>query len=87
MGLNIGSVDRVVRIAIGIALLLMSVLVEEALGWFGLVGFIPLLTGMFGNCPLYTALRIDTRTGRARTGIDSLHVCAPSNQECSHESR
>jgi hypothetical protein len=28
--------------------------------WFGLIGLVPLLTGIVGNCPLYSLLGIDT---------------------------
>jgi len=53
---NIGTRDRVLRIGIGIALLSTLFWVESSIRWFGLIGFVPVGTALFGNCPLYTAL-------------------------------
>lgn len=65
---NVGTADRTVRIAIGIALLLAAVLIESPNRWFGLVGLIPLLTGIFGNCPLYALFGINTCPVRKAKG-------------------
>lgn len=50
--------DRLLRIVLGIALLLMVVVGPHTL--WGLVGIVPLFTGLAGSCPLYTLLGIDT---------------------------
>ena len=50
---NVGGIDRVARIALGIALLLAVALVEGPLRWWGLIGIMPLLTGVFRFCPAY----------------------------------
>lgn len=58
MGKNVGSVDRVARIVVGLILLaLVFVGPQTPWGWIGLV---PLLTGLIGWCPLYTALGFNT---------------------------
>jgi predicted PurR-regulated permease PerM len=59
---NVGSVDRIVRIALGVALILVGFLaLSGTLGIIvGVVGFIPLLTGLVGWCPLYLAFHIHT---------------------------
>lgn len=57
---NVGTLDRVVRIAIGIALLSAVALIEGGLRWIGLVGLVPLVSGLSGNCPLYTLTGINT---------------------------
>ncbi|MBI4590385.1 MAG: DUF2892 domain-containing protein [Candidatus Rokubacteria bacterium] len=44
MTLNVGGADRVVRIIIGIVLLGLVVVGPQT--WWGLVGIIPLLTGL-----------------------------------------
>jgi hypothetical protein len=52
---NVGAADRTMRIVVGIALLGLLVL-GEGLGllrWLGLIGAVPLLTGLFGYCPVY----------------------------------
>lgn len=63
---NMGSLDRLVRIVVGIALLaIVFVGPETRWGWLGLV---PLLTGLVGRCPLYRVLGIDTRRGSPGSG-------------------
>lgn len=60
MKANVGGVDRVLRIAAGIALLLAVVLVEGPMRWWGLVGIVPLLTGTFRFCPAYLPFGLST---------------------------
>lgn len=49
---NESNLDRGLRVALGVALLAM-VFVGPATLW-GLVGIVPLATGLIGSCPLYT---------------------------------
>lgn len=58
MSQNVGTIDRVVRIVIGIVLLAL-VFVGPHTPW-GLVGAVPLLTAFVGFCPLYRLLGIRT---------------------------
>jgi hypothetical protein len=55
---NEGTVDRVVRVAIGVALLSIT-MVGPQTPW-GYVGLVPLATGLFGFCPLYRLVGIST---------------------------
>jgi hypothetical protein len=55
---NEHTIDRVVRIALGLALL-MIVFVGPQTPW-GWLGLIPLVTGLLGRCPIYTLLGINT---------------------------
>jgi len=55
---NIHSVERIIRIVAGIALVSMA-FVGPANPWFFL-GAIPLLTGLLGWCPPYQILGINT---------------------------
>jgi hypothetical protein len=59
---NVGSVDRIARIVLGLALILVGFLaLGGTLGIIvGVVGFIPLLTGLVGWCPLYLPFHIHT---------------------------
>ncbi len=58
---NEGTVDRVLRIAVGLALIAVALAGPKSpWGWLGLV---PLLTGLAGTCPLYSILGIRT-TGK-----------------------
>lgn len=60
MQANVGNVDRIIRIIVGLALLSMLFLVEGNLRWVGLVGIIPLATAFMRFCPLYSIFRINT---------------------------
>ena len=55
---NEGTVDRVLRVLLGIGLLsIVFVGPQTPWGWIGLV---PLVTGLVGSCPLYTLLGLRT---------------------------
>lgn len=55
---NVGSIDRLLRIAVGIVLIaLVFVGPKTPLGWLGLV---PLVTGLLSTCPLYSLIGINT---------------------------
>jgi hypothetical protein len=47
---NEGTADRVIRVALGLVLLSLTVLGPQTL--WGLVGIVPLVTGLAGSCPL-----------------------------------
>lgn len=55
---NIGGIDRILRIVVG--LVLMSLAATGAIGAWGWVGFVPLATALFRFCPAYTILGINT---------------------------
>ena len=55
---NEGSLDRGLRVLLGIALLALTV-VGPRTAW-GYVGIIPLLTGLIGFCPMYHLLGLST---------------------------
>ena len=57
MSCNVGSIDRVIRILAGLALIAWALLGGPAWAWIGVV---PLATGLFGFCPLYTVLGMNT---------------------------
>jgi len=55
---NMGGTDRILRIVLGLALIVMTLTgVIGAWGWLGLV---PLATAAFGFCPLYKMLGMNT---------------------------
>jgi hypothetical protein len=51
-------VERIARVALGAGLLWAAS--TGAVGAWGYVGVVPLLTGLIGSCPLYTLLGIST---------------------------
>jgi hypothetical protein len=55
---NEGGVDRTLRVIVGLALLSLVFVGPKSM--WGLVGIVPLLTGLAGTCPLYTLLGINT---------------------------
>ncbi len=57
---NVGSMDRVLRMIAGLALLSLVVLLDAPARWWGLLGLVPLLTGLVSFCPLYTLLGINS---------------------------
>ncbi|MFZ0098420.1 MAG: DUF2892 domain-containing protein [Gemmobacter sp.] len=62
MTTNVGGIDRILRIAIGAALLLWF-FVDQGTGfwhWAKLIGIVPLLTGLFSTCPLYSIIGMNT---------------------------
>ncbi|PWS39177.1 DUF2892 domain-containing protein [Falsiroseomonas bella] len=58
MTTNVGGIDRVLRIVAGLVLLALGAF--GPLGWWGLVGLVPLGTALVGFCPLYPLLGINT---------------------------
>jgi hypothetical protein len=58
MSINEGTIDRVARIVIGVVLLSLVFVGPRTL--WGLVGIVPLLTGLFGFCPLYRVVGLST---------------------------
>lgn len=67
--INEAGWDRVVRIIIGIALLYLGFSGVVPGGWglfLKVIGFVPLLTGLVGWCPLYALFKFQTNKVRAR---------------------
>lgn len=58
MNKNAGGIDRILRIAVGIALIAAAAM--GAIGVWGYIGVVPLLTGLLGWCPAYTLLGFNT---------------------------
>lgn len=60
MTANVGMTDRIVRLAIGCALLAYFFLGTGAISWLGLIGIAPILTALAGWCPAYRMLGMST---------------------------
>lgn len=54
---NVGSIDRLLRIILGLLIAILGVVFDS---WWGLIGVIPLATGLFSFCPLYFLLKLST---------------------------
>ena len=57
MKANVGSIDRLLRVIVGLIIAIIGVILDS---WWGLIGIIPLATGLFRFCPLYCPLKIST---------------------------
>lgn len=55
---NVGNPDQIFRIIAGLALLSLVFIGPETL--WGLIGLVPLFTGLFGFCPIYKILGMNT---------------------------
>lgn len=55
---NVGGLDKIARIAAGVVLLSLVYILKdgESLWLWGLIGIVPLATGLLNWCPLYTVL-------------------------------
>jgi hypothetical protein len=55
---NVGTIDRLIRIAAGVAIGAIGLAYHS---WLGLLGLVPLLTAGIGLCPLYLPFGLSTR--------------------------
>ncbi len=64
---NVGKLDRIIRVIVG-ALLVGNVFVglQTVVGW---VGLILIVTGLFGTCPVYSLLGINTKPLGEKAGL------------------
>jgi hypothetical protein len=59
MKLNVGGIDRILRIVVGAGLVAATAM--GMLPVWGYIGAIPLVTGLVGFCPLYPMLGVSTK--------------------------
>ncbi len=55
---NEATIDRVIRVVLGVVVLSLTVVGPHTM--WGLLGLVPLFTGLVGSCPLYTVLGLST---------------------------
>ena len=63
MRTNIGAIERIVRLVVGLTLIAYAIPIGfPQTGWnsWGWIGVIPILTAIFGLCPLYSILGVST---------------------------
>jgi hypothetical protein len=58
MSRNEGTIDRVLRVILGLVLLSLVFIGPQT--WWGLIGLVPLVTGLMGSCPVYSMLGVNT---------------------------
>ncbi len=70
MSNNVGGLDRILRIIVGLALIAYAIPIGfPATGWnvFGWIGVVPLLTALIGFCPAYRILGMSTCSRKANS--------------------
>ena len=61
MTVNVGMIDRVIRVVLGIGLLWFALLAAPTgYNWIGWIGVVPLVTALIGSCLLYWLLGVST---------------------------
>lgn len=58
MKTNVGGIDRILRILAGLALIALTL--AGVIGAWGWIGVVPLVTGLFRTCPVYSILGFNT---------------------------
>ena len=54
---NVGGIDQILRIVLGVVISTIGVIYNN---WWGLVGLIPLVTGTMSWCPLYSLVGLSS---------------------------
>lgn len=54
---NVGGADRIIRIILGVVIIVLGFYFKS---WWGIVGFVPVLTGLLNFCPAYTLIGVST---------------------------
>ncbi|MCI0516178.1 DUF2892 domain-containing protein [candidate division KSB1 bacterium] len=54
---NVGKTDQLIRLIVGGVIIILGLVYQN---WWGLIGLIPVVTGILSYCPLYTLLGIST---------------------------
>ncbi|HQR51104.1 MAG TPA: DUF2892 domain-containing protein [Methylophilaceae bacterium] len=57
MKVNVGGIERVLRVAVGLGLVAWALTGGPVWAWIGVV---PIVTGAIGNCPAYSIFGIST---------------------------
>lgn len=58
MKVNVGGMDRILRVVLGVVLIALAA--TGTVGAWGWIGVVPLVTGLFSFCPLYSILGMNT---------------------------
>ena len=58
MNVNVGTIDRVLRIVAGLVLIGLTLM--GTIGPWGWIGVVPLATGLLSSCPLYSIIGLNT---------------------------
>lgn len=54
---NVGGIDRILRLLVGIVILVLGIVNQS---WWGVIGLVPIFTAAINWCPLYMPLGLST---------------------------
>jgi hypothetical protein len=54
---NVGNIDKVIRIILGVVIIVFGIYNQS---WWGLVGIVPLFTAFISWCPVYSLIGVST---------------------------
>ena len=60
---NVGTIDRALRVTVGLVLIAYAIPLgfsQTGWNWVGWIGVVPLLTAFLGTCPAYSILGVST---------------------------
>lgn len=57
MKANVGGADRIIRIILGVLIIVLGFYFKS---WWGLIGIVPMFTGLLNFCPAYTLIGVST---------------------------
>ena len=58
MKANVGNTDRIIRFVLGAVIIVVGFYFES---WWGVVGVVPIITGLLNFCPAYNLIGVSTR--------------------------
>lgn len=64
MMVNVGTIDRALRVVVGLALIAFALRLgfpDTGWNWIGWIGVVPLTTALIGNCPAYSVFGFSTK--------------------------
>lgn len=57
---NVGGIDRILRIVVGVAAIAFALFSQSEYAIWGFIGIVPLATGLIGWCPVYLPFGLKT---------------------------
>jgi hypothetical protein len=69
MTVNVGTIDRIIRIVAGVGLIAFAIPVgfpATGWNWVGWIGIVPIITAVAGYCPAYSVLGFSSSSARAQ---------------------
>ena len=69
---NVGNIDRIVRVVIGLILIAYAIpfgFPSTSWNWVGWIGVVPIITAFVGTCPAYSVLGVSTCTVGTRKSL------------------